>query len=319
MGYFNIDTSKFGDYVCIKCSTKEQSDVLLKALECNGWIWRDGRNPTFHDYYEPGETLYYFLNILSYGKKELTKSTFLSDYNKTVFKIITFKNLIVDEKTKDTNPLNNKNKGENCMNLFGTELEFGLCQDEKVTSTLLGVAAKKDGTWRVFDKETKTLTDVGSMKLGELPLYIMPSTKVAVGDMIKKDKNFYYVTKVNDDGTIDTMNAQTGNGVPMTPIKNILGMVIYTKVIAITDGLLDVDGADDKMLFALALSNGSTGNNGMNSLLPLMMFKKDIFGAEGDGDDSKFKKLMLLSCMGGAGGTDMNSLVPLMLLKGDLF
>lgn len=206
-----------------------------------------------------------------------------------------------------------KEKEIKSMNLFGMNLECGLCEDNKISSTIMGVAVKNGDSWRIFDKDKKVMTDVGDLSLGDFPVYIIPSKTVAVGDLIKKEKHYYYVTEVHEDGSIGTINASTGNVVDMVPVQSVLGFRFYNKVIAFGDGLLDGETDDNKLFLAMALSGGK---GDMNSLLPLLLLKKD--GT--DNDDGMLRKVALLSMMQhGTGSGDSNSLFLLLLLKGDLF
>ena len=212
------------------------------------------------------------------------------------------------------------NKRRKGMNIFGMNMEFGLNTDENITSTFIGVAVKNGESWRVYDKKKKTLTDIGDMSIGSLPLFIMPSTKLEEGDLIKNDGGYYYVVQVND-GNVKTLSAATGKMEEVVPVDNILGVRFYSKVIVLAEDLLsdnEGDGGSDRLMMAMAMSSIAGDGRGQNDqmLLPLLLLKD-----KGDGDDKKadrLTKLMLDSSMCGNGG-GQNSMLPLLFLKGDLF
>ena len=206
------------------------------------------------------------------------------------------------------------------MNIFGINMEFGMNTDENITSTFIGVAVKNGKSWRVYDKKKKTLTDIGDMSIGSLPLFIMPSTKLEEGDLIKDDGGYYYVVQVND-GNVKTLSAATGKMENVVPVDNILGIRFYSKVVTLAEDLLsdgEGDSGTDKLMMAMAMSSMTGDGQGQDGqmLLPLLLLKD-----KGDGDDKKtdrLTKLILISSVCGNGG-DQNAMLPLLLLKGDLF
>ena len=217
-------------------------------------------------------------------------------------------------------PKSENKKEKTRMNIFGINMEFGMNTDDNITSTFIGVAVKNGKSWRVYDKKKKTLTDIGDMSIGSLPLFIMPSTKLEEGDLIKNDGGYYYVVQVND-GNVKTLSAATGKMEDVVPVDNILGIRFYSKVVTLAEDLLsdgEGDGGTDKLMMAMAMSSMTGDGQGQDGqmLLPLLLLKD-----KGDGDDKKtdrLTKLMLISSMCGNRG-DQNAMLPLLLLKGDLF
>ncbi len=214
-----------------------------------------------------------------------------------------------------------KNKKEKThMNIFGINMEFGMNTDDNITSTFIGVAVKNGKSWRVYDKKKKALTDIGDMSIGSLPLFVMPSTKLEEGDLIKSDGGYYYVIQVND-GNVKTLSAATGKMEEVVPVDNILGIRFYSKVVTLAEDLLsdgEGDSGTDRLMMAMAMSSMTGDGRGQDGqmLLPLLLLKD-----KGDGDEKKtdrLTKLMLISSMCGNGG-DQNAMLPLLLLKGDLF
>lgn len=197
-------------------------------------------------------------------------------------------------------------------NIFNTNMEFGPNKDESIASTFMGVAVKNGESWRIYDKKKKEITDIGDMQLGNLPIFIMPTTKLSEGDLIKDAGEYYFVIKV-ETGKTQTLCAKSGEMKTIIPIKNVLGFSCYSKVIALSDSLNLGDDFDVEKLAIMSAMCGQNGSNGgqINQLLPLMLFK-DKFNT---GDDTM--KLVLMSYMMNptADGSQMNQLLPLMFLK----
>ena len=216
-------------------------------------------------------------------------------------------------KSKTTNQIKEETTMAN--NFFNMNMEFGPNKDENIASTLMGVAVKNGDSWRIYDKKKKEITDVGDMQLGNLPIFILPTTKLNEGDLIKDAGEYYFVIKVAK-GSTQTLCAKTGEMKTVIPIKNVLGFSCYSKVIALSDSINMGDDFDVEKLAIMSAMCGQTGENGGQiNLLPLIAFK-DKF----DGEDDTMKLLLISSMMSApAEGDDqnatMNQLLPLMLLK----
>ena len=201
-------------------------------------------------------------------------------------------------------------------NIFNMNMEFGPSKDENIASTLMGVAVKNGDSWRIYDKKKKEITDVGDMQLGNLPIFILPTTKLNEGDLIKDAGEYYFVIKVAK-GSTQTLCAKTGELKTVIPIKNVLGFSCYSKVIALSDSINMGDDFDVEKLAIMSAMCGQSGEDGgqMNQLLPLMLFKDKL-----GGDDDMMKMMLMTSMMsapaeGGDQNATMNLLLPLMLLK----
>lgn len=212
-----------------------------------------------------------------------------------------------------------ENKEDTTManNIFNMNMEFGPNKDENIASTLMGVAVKNGDSWRIYDKKKKEITDVGDMQLGNLPIFILPTTKLSEGDLIKDAGDYYFVTKVaTAKAPTQTLSARTGEMKSVVPIKNVLGFSCYSKVIALSDSLNMGDDFDVEKLAIMSAMCGQTGENvgQMNQLLPLMLFKDKL-----GGDDDTMKLLLMSSMMTSEDdGGQMNQMLPLMLFKDKL-
>lgn len=201
-------------------------------------------------------------------------------------------------------------------NIFNMNMEFGPSKDENIASTLMGVAVKNGDSWRIYDKNKKEITDVGDMQLGNLPIFILPTTKLNEGDLIKDADEYYFVIKVAK-GSTQTLCAKTGELKTVIPIKNVLGFSCYSKVIALSDSINMGDDFDVEKLAIMSAMCGQSGEDcgQMNQMLPLMLFKDKL-----GGDDDMMKMMLMTSMMsapaeGGDQNATMNQLLPLMLLK----
>ena len=200
-------------------------------------------------------------------------------------------------------------------NFFNMNMEFGPNNDENIASTLMGIAVKNGDSWRIYDKKKKVITDVGDMQLGNLPIFILPTTKLAEGDLIKDAGEYYFVSKVQTEST-QTLCAKTGEIKTVIPIKNILGFSCYSKVIALSDSLnIGDDFNVEKLAIMSAMCSQSGENSGqMNQWLPLMFFKDKL-----GGDDDTMKLVLMSSMMTSEeDGGQMNQWLPLMFFKDKL-
>lgn len=223
-----------------------------------------------------------------------------------------------EQQQRAEQPAKQEIKEESTManNIFNMHMEFGTNKDENIASTLMGVAVKNGDSWRIYDKKKKEITDVGDMQLGNLPIFILPTTKLNEGDLIKDAGEYYFVMKVAE-GSTQTLCAKTGEMKNVIPIKNVLGFSCYSKVIALSDSINMGDDFDVEKLAIMSAMCGQNGEDGgqMNQLLPLMLFKDKL-----GGDDDMMKMLLMTSMMsapaeGGDQNATMNQLLPLMLLK----
>ena len=226
---------------------------------------------------------------------------------------------VVSKEQVSQRPQVKENKEDTTManNIFNMNMELGPNKDENIASTLMGVAVKNGDSWQIYDKKKKEITDVGDMQLGNLPIFILPTTQLSEGDLIKDAGEYYFVTKVATPKTpTQTLSARTGELKSVVPIKNVLGFSCYSKVIALSDSLNMGDDFDVEKLAIMSAMCGPTGENGgqMNQLLPLMLFKDKL-----GGDDDTMKLLLMSSMMTSEDdGGQMNQLLPLMLFKGKL-
>lgn len=213
-----------------------------------------------------------------------------------------------------------KNKEDTSMakNIFDMDMEYGLNQDDNIASTLMGVAVRNGTHWRIYDKNKKQIIDVGDIPLGNLPIFILPTIKLSEGDLIKNEDEYCFVTKVANSKTpAQTLSVRTGEMKSVIPIKNILGVSCYSKVITLTESLNVGEEFDIETLAMLSAMYGQNDeeSNPMNQLMQTMLLK----GKLGEEDDEMMKLVLMSSMMYPEGGSSqMNQLMQLMLLKDKL-
>ena len=301
-------------YQCSNCDFKWQCNV------CSLGTQGDGRHMKITFGFEFDQSNYNSIAkaaILARKEKELQEREHAIDSKERSLK--ERKDAVTSKEQVSQQPQVKENKEDTTManNIFNTNMEFGPNKDENIASTLMGVAVKNGDSWRIYDKKKKEITDVGDMQLGNLPIFILPTTQLSEGDLIKDAGEYYFVTKVATPKTpTQTLSARTGEMKSVVPIKNVLGFSCYSKVIALSDSLNMGDNFDVEKLAIMSAMCGQTGENGgqMNQLLPLMLFKDKL-----GGDDDTMKLLLMSSMMTSEDdGGQMNQLLPLMLFKDKL-
>jgi hypothetical protein len=187
-------------------------------------------------------------------------------------------------------------------------MEFGSNKDNNIASTLLGIAVKNGESWRIYDKRKKKITDVGDMYLLDLPILVLPTTKLSEGDLIKDAGEYYFVMKVKT-GSVQTLCAKTGEMKNVSPIKNELGFSCYSKVMALSDYFINIgDDFDVEKLTIMFAMCGQSGedcdqNSSMKQLLPLMLLSKK------EESDDDMTKMLLMSTMMGGNTTGSNNMM----------
>ena len=166
------------------------------------------------------------------------------------------KQTLKEEEVSQRPHVEEKNENTTMKNIFNINMEFGPIQDGNIASTIMGIAVKNGDSWRIYNKNKKKITDVGEMKLSNLPILILPTTKLREGDLIKDDGEYYFVTTVATSKTpTQTISARTGREKRVIPIKNLLGFSCYSKVIALSDWLNIGDDIDvEKLAIMVAMS-----------------------------------------------------------------
>lgn len=182
------------------------------------------------------------------------------------------------------------NKMGKMKKLFGMNFELGMSKDRNIASTLMGVAVKnpENGNWYVFDSIKNTRTNIAGMKMGDFPVFLLPTQTLNVGDLTKMDGKYYYVQSI-DQNYITLLGAADGIVRQMLPSDCIIpGMNFYTKVVAFdTKTFIDPQSKQNvsgNIIAAMCLMQWKDGDsefsldnvdddsfNGLGKFLPLLM------------------------------------------------
>lgn len=182
------------------------------------------------------------------------------------------------KRTKENSTMNKENNNMNnfpSLNIFGQSIEFGVVNDPNIASTLMGVAVKKDNNWHIFDKESKVITDMGTLQIGNFPIMITPCTKLAVGDLIRENNEYYYVISFND-GITKVLSVKTGEYKEIAPIHNIFGIKFYSRLVTFESSFRNILGkkGQKKGIGSLIkmgmMSQMMSGENGMFNMENMM-------------------------------------------------
>lgn len=214
----------------------------------------------------------------------------------------------IEEKSESKN-IKNESRGNEVMKnlglgnvmskMFG---EVGIVKDGSLALTLTGKVAvkRKDGDFVRWDCNGEVMENQGELIFpgSEKFMILMPSTTVEVGDIIKNSNKYYQVLEKKVNGSLKTVNFETGHCTTILKETNLFNMNFYTKVVS----------------FMTGFGGNGVGGDGTQTMNPMMF-------ALLTGDDDKemnMTELMMLSSMfGGQQTAGMNPMMMLMMLKGD--
>ena len=161
--------------------------------------------------------------------------------------------------------------------IFGTGI--GDLED-KVALTYLGQIAvkKEDGSYITYNKSNGTLENQMDMVMSMQGFLIaIPTPTVAIDDIIVKDDNFYQVLKINENGSLNSIDFKTGQEVTILK-ETTFGMSYYIKVFNMLG----------------QMNQGQQQNPMMGTIMMQMMMGKD--------KDMDIKDLMMMQMMMGQNG-----------------
>ena len=183
---------------------------------------------------------------------------------------------------------------------------FGKIDGLGIKMTIQGLGIKaSDGNIAVYDKDKNAIAAIpDDLTFGEVPVYAFPTNKFDVGDLIVHNNILKFVTKVNEDNSIEAVNIRDQIVQTIIPAKTMLGYFTASKVFtpfeSICLGGAGAGGAlDQNALMMLAMFGGDEDGDedGLSSMLPLMLMGGGL-GGKGDGK-----------------GFDLNSILPFLLMK----
>lgn len=210
----------------------------------------------------------------------------------------------------------------NNTSLFGINAKFGIVDDPNIAATALGICFKNEaGNWINFNKETRQRTDMGNLQLGNLPLYMIPSTYVEIGDSILYEEEYYYVMDTSNYPKLTLLSVKDGIEKTVYPSKSILGFDFFTKIVALIDADTLLSGDDNDLGIVLMLSSMGGQKVDQNQLLPLLLLGKNssplgnIFGGSDEDPMSKMMPLLMLNSFSGNSTNGSMDMMSMMLLS----
>lgn len=183
--------------------------------------------------------------------------------------------------------------------MFG-KIAKGMCR----ISMNGGIAIKTSNGYKTYNVKTGKLTNCSNlaMDIGEDLFFIIPTNKVAVGDIIIAAGKPKCVTEVGKN-QITVLNYEDSTIETIVPERHVFmgNTYFYGKIVSmfgnsVFGGKKGFDGIMKYMMMS-ELMKGNGGNGGMNALLPLMMmnggdnnFFGDIFGGVFDEEEEVEEK-----------------------------
>ena len=158
-----------------------------------------------------------------------------------------------------------------------------------------GIAIKTTGGYKTYNVKTGKLTNCSNlaMDIGEDLFFVIPTNKVAVGDIIIAAGKPKCVVEVGDN-KITVLNYEDSTIETIVPERHVFmgNTYFYGKIVSmfgdnIVKGKQGFDGILKYMMLS-ELMKGNPGNSGMNTLLPLMMMNGGDTGGFGNLFDGLF-------------------------------
>lgn len=223
-------------------------------------------------------------------------------------------------------------------NFFGMNFEYGRSRDVNLASTLMGVAVRNvtSGNWYVFDSANNTRKNLANLKMGNFPIFLLPVTQLAVGDLTKIDGQYYYVQEKKPNNSLILVSAADGFVREMIPEQGIIpGMSIQTKVVAFDinslTNLSSKENMGGNVLAAMCMMGWADGGkhefsldnvhedsfNGLGACLPMLMAANNggDFGSLFKSADGSLNLTTLMMLGSGSGENDMDNMMQLMVLQ----
>lgn len=288
--YYIISDYVFAPYSSLlrECFVSANKSLRFNLVSTTGYNYRNSyaRLASIENY-EPESTseLYRIAEIKNVQVVDMPLNTWRSySYLKEIYCYVN------NDDTSVTNTI--ERKENKTMNNLMKNLECGKATDIKMSP--FGPAfATKENTYVAFNGDA--IEDVTGMTFDNAMCFLMPigAKDVKVGDIIKYMKQYCKVRAINEDGTMEAVNALTATVLTIVPTKNIFGFEFMTKVMC-PFGEMKMDAAnpfgnpfmlmammDDKadskdnlmLMMALSQMNGGADTAAMNPFMWMAMMK----------------------------------------------
>lgn len=190
-------------------------------------------------------------------------------------KNLSYNNNVKKEQKKESN--DSMFDASNMMNKY-----FGKIQNGMVRLSMNGdMAIKTSNGYKTYDVKSGTLTNCDSFvfDIGSEFFFIIPTNKVETGDVILASGKPHCVIKA-ESNRIEALRYEDGSIVTIIPERNVMfgRTYFYGKIVSMF-GKITGNNGDKGMknmmkyfVMSEMMGKNSSGNSGMNSMLPMMMF-----------------------------------------------
>ncbi len=174
--------------------------------------------------------------------------------------------------------------------------EFGPIKDYNIISTPNGAIVKVGKNWRFYDKNKKKIVNVSYKDVYEiwrkLPVFILPTTKLSEGDLIKVSGEYYFVVESTEKNVLVACVNEKNIGKVIA--KDSTYFSYYLKIITFSDFLSVDDELDFEKFNVLSImcERNEENSNLISQFIPLMLFKEKL-----DGNDDVIKMMFMASVM----------------------
>ena len=321
--------------------TKEANNYIVVAVPDADGLWKvddslvvfyECRCTLFEKTEEPAPTVVLTAELVAKLSTNMTKKqlsdiyascggTILSSYTKAdVIELIkeNFKNQNKNIMSDESEEIKMSKLGLGGMltRMFG---EVGEVTDGSLALTFAGAVAvrRKDGDYVRYDADGENIENQGSFILegSDKFMILMPSPTVAVGDIIKHKGKFLQVLEVKANGSLSTVNHESGTKTTVLKETNLFGMQFYTKVMSMMTGMNGTDGTTPggfNPLMMLILNKDEEGSESKMDMTTIMMLS-GMFG--GQGATGQMNPMIMLALLGDKEGGEGSGIKDMMMMS----
>ena len=308
--------------MAVICRTAEEQEMFINAAKQVGFRYMDGT-----DLIKSCIPIRYSINIknsndcisecddlnytLKYGIKEVCEASKLFNMNTVCIQTEPDKDTLIEAK-KETKTMK-KNLLCNMTSKLMEQFMPQKIEGDEVGLSFSGavVVKRADGDYVRYDSEKKQIVNEMQLAMAgdgiSKMIFLMPTTEVKTGDVIKNNNTYHYITDIAQDGKLVTMSLNSGRKSSLVDECNaIFGKKMYKKVTSLFT--MGTDTTTNPMLLAALMAEDNE-----NDMFQLIAISQMMGGQQANpmmmalmlsGEDSSSKdmiSIMLMSQMfGGA-------------------
>lgn len=193
--------------------------------------------------------------------------------------------------------------------------------DDEVGLSLSGDIAyrRKNGDYVYYNPLNETIENcmemvIGSNEIGKM-VFVMPTNKVEIGDVIQNGDNYVYITQV--DPVIKGVSLNSGRKTTIVKENNLIAQgSLYRKVTSLFTMMNGKDGTGFNPMF-LAMLSDSDEENDLFSLLAMSQMMGGNLNSNEGANGSTFGKMnpMMMLMLGKSGDGKMGDMMKLMMMS----